>query len=450
MKRNYLCLCLSFLICNLNLSSQSLDEKLDRYLETELTKFEIPNLEIRIIKKGQPIYERSFGKDGGQDKPYYIGSVSKSLTAFATMRLIEQGKLNLDQRFHTILPQIQTNNKDITIRHLLNHTSGISKKAGFKTLPTLADLGQSTFSIKSQFTPGSQHEYSNLNYSILGLIIEKISRKSFDQFLQTEVFDPLKMQNASAGKEKQNIIPQHQYYYSIPKESEQSDFNSTVIPAGFITASANDLGKYISANLLPDSLKALLHPNLYQEMHTAWNKESYGYAMGWKKGSMNGVNFLQHLGSTATSYAAIFILPESETGFVLLSNSNSLSFTEDIAKGVLQSLCNMEPEAASNTENYIRWGAGFLLLFAFLNFLWKLIKLFTNKTKPTKAAATKSLLINLNLALILFFGFPFLADIPFLSFFEMQRDLGITVVALTGLPIVLSFIQFFFIGKQSS
>jgi CubicO group peptidase (beta-lactamase class C family) len=325
-----------------NAICQGWKQPMDDFLSVELSKFNVPDMEVLVVNKDSILYSKSIGKST-PSSTYYIGSVSKSLTAFGVLKLIEQKKLSFDTKVVDIIPEIQFHNSQekITIWHLLTHTSGIKKESGFSYLPTMKELEAKKFKITNNAIEPLKHEYSNLNYSLLGLIIERTTGLSFGDYMHKNVFDTIKMNNTKIGNRDElsaQLINHYQYFGPFPVKSKQVNFAESSIPAGFICSSSADLAKYIQLNLSKGKLnnKSLIDSSFLNVMHTVWDKGEYGYAMGWKQGRYNNYKFYQHLGTTANSYSGVFFIPEKELGFVFLTNSNSLYFSESIAEGILK------------------------------------------------------------------------------------------------------------------
>jgi len=439
-----------------NLIAQEWHKDLDNFLNDELPKFNIPNLEILVVNKDSVLYSKSIG-ESSPNSTYYIGSVSKSLTAYGILILIAQKKLSFDTKVKDVIPEIQFNNSHelINIWHLLTHTSGIKKKSGFEYLPSLEQLKTKKFKVTNEIINPLRHEYSNLNYSLLGLIIEKISKLSFKEYMYKYVFSPLKMTNSIIGDKEAlslQLIDHYQYFGLFPIKSKQLNFAQTSVPAGFISASSEDLGKYLQLNLSNgrlDTIK-LIDPSLLQTMHTVWNQSEYGYAMGWKRGEYNNYKFYQHLGTTANSYSGIFFIPEKELGFVFLSNSNSLDFSENIVEGILNILTDGEPREVSRNEFFLRIGVLLGYLFLMFNFFNKLLKVTQNKLSLKRRKETFNLIICIVLLVSLFFAFPIIAQIPLVSFVKIQPDIGFLILLSLVLPTVLNIIKVYKARKVGS
>lgn len=425
--------------------AQTLSEKIDNYLNTELEKFNIPNVSVVVVDKQNVLYLREFGEKTSKSNSFYIGSVSKSLTAFAVLKLIDKKHLSFERNVSEIIPNLKFSKikEPITIRQLLNHTTGISKKDGFKKLPTLKELEGNEFLVELKAIPGTQFEYSNLNYSILGLIIEKISGKTYQEFMRQEVFLPFEMSTASAKtKEESNTVQQYQYLGG-PIKVGQINYDVTAIPAGFITCSAQELSNYLMMNLNDGKFKSrqLINSNLLNIMHTPWNETEYGYAMGWKQGKFNNKRMLQHLGTTPTSNSGIFIFPEDNIGLIVLTNTNSMWFTEELMKGLLHIVTVNESSPTSSFERYFRYGILLTIICVFAFFMYRALRIIKSKQKWNIKNETRKIIIHITLIVLLFIGFPAILKIPFTAFFNFQPDIGFFISLLLIAPILLMLLK---------
>ena len=162
---------------------------------------------ILVALQGRVIYERAFGlADREKNRPFttntteYIGSVSKPFTALGIMILKEKNKLDYDQSVRHFFPELPNFMQVITIRHLLHHTSRL---ATFDDFPDMTEKDVFDILLKQKvlhFTPDKQFEYCNAGYSLLGMIIEKVSGQSLNAFLTANIFRPLKMTNTSVNE----------------------------------------------------------------------------------------------------------------------------------------------------------------------------------------------------------------------------------------------------------
>ncbi|WP_019949740.1 serine hydrolase domain-containing protein [Hymenobacter aerophilus] len=449
--------CLCLLLLPLLLHGQGIKQRVDAYLLRDLPKFNVPNMEVIVVSRDSVLYTNSIGEATSPQTPYYLGSVSKSLTAFGVLRLVEEGRLTLDQPVTTLLPTLHVTGSStpLTVRHLLNHTSGITKRAGFSALPPLWELERTGFRLATASEPGQKHEYSNLNYALLGLLIEKISGRTFRQYMQEQVFAPLGMAHTFSGTAEQNearVVAQYQYWGPFPVKSSQADYALSAVPAGFICSSAADMGNYLQANLTKGTVgtRRVLDSALVAAMHTPWTNGKTGYAMGWNQGSYNGKRLLQHLGSTATSYSAIFILPDDNLGVAVLTNSNSLGFSESVVEGILSIVTGADPPPASVTEWYGRWLVAVLAVLLAGRLVYQLARLLRHgRAHPaatagkalSKGKAVRSLAVAIGCFLGIVFLFPTIAKVPFLSLLKLQPDIGLLTLLALGSPVVTTLIR---------
>ncbi|GAA4048200.1 serine hydrolase [Hymenobacter glaciei] len=440
--------CSYFLLIPL-LQGQALKQRVDAYLLRELKKFDVPNVEVIIVTNDSVIYTKSVGGATSPDTPYYLGSVSKSLTAFGVLTLVEKGLLTLDQPVTTVIPTLHfTGGKKITIRHLLNHTSGIAKKTGFDVLPLLREVERAGFSVATTSLPGQRHEYSNMNYALLGLIIEKVSGRSFQQYMAEQVFAPMGMTHSRIGSSEQNedrVISQYQYWGPFAIKRSQVNYSLTAVPAGFICSSAADMGKYVQANLNNGTVGTTnaLDSNLMKAMHTPWTKGRAGYAMGWNQGSYNGKRLLQHLGSTATSYSGIFLLPDDNLGLVVLTNSNSMGFSEGLMEGILSIITGGEAKSPSGNELYLRWLIALLTLFVVGRLAYKVVLMWCtgHPDNTTRSKEIRGFAIS-----ILCFGggiflFGKITNVPFTSMLKLQPDVGLLILLAFGSTVFIKLLR---------
>ncbi len=181
-----------------------------------------PGISVAVSVGGQLVYERWAGQaDLERTVPidaetrFHIGSISKQFTAFAIMLLVEEGKLSLDQGVRDFIPELETRPTPITIRHLLNHSSGLREENGLLLLtgqtqatPTTADQALDLFFRQrgGNFTAGERQEYSNTGYQLLAEVVARVSGQPFAEFMQSRVFEPLGMTQSFVRTDPNQII----------------------------------------------------------------------------------------------------------------------------------------------------------------------------------------------------------------------------------------------------
>ena len=193
-------------------TAQTKTQKIDALLD-QLHREEAFRGNVLVAERGKIVYAKSFGDANAETKTalqpdtiFLIGSVAKTLTAVAVLKLKEQGKLGLDDPVTKYLPELAY--KNVRLRHLLSHTSGVLEYQSEKIVKEIAGKGASNAELITvfarlntplDFEPGTKWDYSNTNYILLARVVEKISGKSFPEFLRENIFVPAKMTRTFVG-----------------------------------------------------------------------------------------------------------------------------------------------------------------------------------------------------------------------------------------------------------
>lgn len=309
--------------------------KIDEYINHELESLHIPGASIAIVKGDKVQYIKGYGQSDPDGKemtpqtPVVLGSVSKSITALAIMQLVEQGRIQLDSPVQQYIPWFQLADekaaKEITIRQLLNHTSGISEYDGQQAISqgdqSLKKLVESLKVLHLKGSAGEAYQYSNLNYSILGAVIEEVTNTSYAEYIKSHIFIPLEMENSYADRkdDKNNTTAvgyQTRFGMKVPTEQLAHEAN---VPHGYLISSAEDMANYMIALINKGEFKdeSVLSKQSINEMHQPsshiWNDSYYG--MGWEVRP----DMITHNGWTENTYTRV-ILGE-EYGITVLVNS---------------------------------------------------------------------------------------------------------------------------------
>ena len=196
----------------------------------------IPGLALGVVRGGEVVYLKGYGIAGPDGRavtpqtPFILGSTSKSFTALAVMQLVEAGKIDLDAPVTSYLPWFRTADitasNQITVRNLLNQDSGLGVYAGRQGL---ADNDQSSTALEQGVRQlaglqlsqpvGKAFEYSNVNYTILGLIVQAVSGKPYEEYVQSEIFAPLDMTHSAAAitdPTAKDIASGYRYWFYWP------------------------------------------------------------------------------------------------------------------------------------------------------------------------------------------------------------------------------------------
>jgi CubicO group peptidase (beta-lactamase class C family) len=273
---------------------------------------------------------------------FRLASFTKQFTATAIMLLARDGKLRYDDPLTDFFPEFPAYGRSITVRNLLNHTSGLrdyeellmKQYPGIapEKIPQIHDAGvlqlleQQT---SGDFAPGSQWEYSNSGYAVLAMIVEKVSGKSFGDFLQERIFIPLKMKNTLAYEKGKNKVPHRAYGHSKDdggwRETDQSP-TSAVLGDGGIYSSLDDLAKWDRALREHSLLSAEeMRPALTPATPTGGPSNSddgspLSYGFGWFLDPYKGHTRMFHDGGTIGFRTTIQRFPADQLTVIVLAN----------------------------------------------------------------------------------------------------------------------------------
>ena len=326
-----LCICL---LLTLSSVAQSLEQQFDTYIGDQYTS-DAPGVSILVAKDGKAIYSKGSGIanleldiKAAPKHVFEIGSITKQFTAVAILMLEEQGKLSVEDEITKFIPDYPTQDKTITVHHLLNHTSGIKS---YTNMPSFMEFARTDMTPtvlmdkfkneQMEFDPGTQFNYNNSGYIVLGHIIEVVSGQSYEDFIQTNIFDKVGMNNSYYGS-MTRLIPNRARGYSKTETGyRNADYLSLTLPyaAGSIMSTTADLLKWqnaISANTLIK--KSSLEKATNGSTLDSGEEITYGY--GWYTGNINGSASVEHDGGIFGYSSSGIFLPEENVYVIGLSN----------------------------------------------------------------------------------------------------------------------------------
>lgn len=312
---------------------------IDAYVAEQVRVQGIPGLGLGILQDGQIAHLQGFGVADSSGRavtpqtPFYIGSVTKSFTALAVMQLVEAGKIDLDAPVQTYLPWFELADKEasaqITVRNLLNHTSGISEVDGNRYWPSQTDLEETVrgFNSLSITQPvGSTFQYANINFGIAGLIVEVVSGQTYGDYVAEHIFEPLDMRHSYTSRlsaQADGLAEGHHYMFGRTF-SDDGASPPIYLPTGFLIASVEDLSHYAVAQLNEGRYgdTSVLSLQGITDLHTPAIAagEANQYALGWYIGEIDGNRAVWHQGDTSRFHSVVLLMPERGLGIVLLAN----------------------------------------------------------------------------------------------------------------------------------
>jgi CubicO group peptidase (beta-lactamase class C family) len=313
---------------------------------------------VLISRNDKIIYRKSFGyadaenhKKNTKNSIFRIASVTKPLTAVGIMKLVDEGKLTLETPISTYFPTfIPDFSKNITIRHLLNHSSGMQANIGRiddegnGLMPgenpiTLNELFEEFKDSKLKFEPGTAYEYNNFGYTLLAYIIENVTKQSYADYMEQAVFKPANMKNTAVNTYKvlnQRAYPHIGLGMNEVKKLSNSIHSSWIIGAGNINSTTGDLYNFMKALENGILLKPATVDKLYSYTQSRGVNDSE-YGLGWRIETKGGEKWVNHTGLLPGVTSIIGSLPQKNIKIIILSNATSTDLiTESTFQGKSQ------------------------------------------------------------------------------------------------------------------
>ena len=348
MKSSYLIfglLIIPFLISVASFKPKDKAERMNN-LFREYDRPDSPGASVIVIKDGKVLFKKSYGSANLEDRipsttstNYRLASVTKQFTAMAIMILAEQKKLSYENLLTDLFPEFPDYGKGITVRQILNHTSGLLAYEDLIPPGTTTPLtDQDVLNYMKQqdhtyFVPGSQFRYSNTGYVLLGLIVEKASGKSFPEFLRQNIFAPLGMNHTVLYHRNDHSDVRRAYGYSKDGNSflrTDQSLTSSTRGDGTVYSSVEDLYKWDQALY---TTRLVSDETLRQAFTAAVAvDETTGYGFGWFVASKRGMRMIWHSGNTIGFTLLIHRFPDQKFSVIVQSNRNDDQLSDLVDK----------------------------------------------------------------------------------------------------------------------
>ena len=321
----------------------------------------VTGLSVAVVKNNRIVYTQAFGvKDRETNTPlttdclFRIASISKSFSATSIMQLVEKKKLSLDDDVSDLMGFKIRNPKFpetvITLRLLLSHLSSINDSQGYFTLDAInPEKNKDWAKCYNNYEPGKGYQYCNLNFNMVGTIIEKYSGERFDQYVKHHILDPLGLYGGYCvdSLDKSRFASLYEYNGDSmrffpspnaynPRSAEIAAYTmgySTPVfsPTGGMKISAPDLARYMMMhmNLGKYKGKRIMSKKSARAMQTPYSeKEGYGFAIMNSTKLIPGKHMTGHTGSAYGLYSAMFFNPNEKFGIVVISNGCDIKYSD--------------------------------------------------------------------------------------------------------------------------
>jgi CubicO group peptidase (beta-lactamase class C family) len=339
---------LGFALASLIATVSAHADQIDDFVQSAMKQQKIPGLSLVVIRDGAVVKAKGYGLSNLElsvavkpETVFQSGSMGKQFTATAIMMLVEEGKLGLDDKISKYFSDSPKSWRDITVRHLLTHTSGIKDYTGadlnFRQDYNEDDLLKKVKSFPLDFKPGDKWSYSNTGYMLLGILIHRVTEKFYGDFLQERVFRPLGMTSTRIINEA-DIIPNRAAGYRRVKgewknqEWVAPSLNTTADGSLYFTVL--DLAKWDAALYTEKLLKRSSLEQMWTPVKLNDGK-THPYGFGWFLHEIHGHKIIEHEGAWQGFTTAIARYVDDKVTVVALTNLDSLhSRPEEIVHGV--------------------------------------------------------------------------------------------------------------------
>ena len=322
--------------------------KVEAAIADVMNKTSVPSASLGIVRDGRIAYVRAFGKArlsppvaASPEMHYAIGSISKQFTVAAVMVLAQEGKLSIDDPVSRWFPEL-TRAKEVTLRNLMSHTSGYEDYAPQDytipawTKPTTADAIVHEWAMKPlDFEPGTQYQYSNTNFNIVGLIVEKASGQPFWTFLKSRVLDPAGLLHTiDLDTQHDQLEPTGYFRYALgPLRPAIMEAPGWYFADGEMAMPVTDLLTW-DISMMDESL---LHDSSYAAMETPTklkNGREIGYGLGLSVGESDGHRVVSHTGEVGGFVASNAVVPDEKFAVAVLTNQEASPAASAIGRAI--------------------------------------------------------------------------------------------------------------------
>ena len=343
-------------------SAQDLPTRIDSYLAEQVRTSGIPGLASAVVRNGDMIYSGAHGvRKLGEDEEltpqhvFHFASVSKPFVATAIVQLVEQGKLELDDPVTRFLPYFRLSDerfRDITIRQMLNHTSGMPDVEDYEWDNPEFDDGAAERNVRAMaserllWAPGTAWQYSNMAFDTLGDVIAKASGMSFEAYVRMNILEPLGMDHSSFLFPEINETLRTTGHVGDPAQvSNVYPYNRRHAPSSTLNSSVLDMSRWMLVNLnrgeldgdrilRAESHDLLWTPTTEKPANTVPLPRAVQIGLSWAIGEHAGHRTIFHGGRDTGFRSYVLLLPDDGIGIVLASNWDQTD-TPTLARGIL-------------------------------------------------------------------------------------------------------------------
>lgn len=430
--------------------------EITEFVKSKSEYYNSPSIAVAITDENSTIYLKHFGNAEKGDK-YLIGSNTKSFTALLTLILQEKGILNINDPVNKYLKWFEYKNKNIsnkiTIKDLLQHTSGINTAMGRTFIENDDNFDYTQYyseilrKLECNVLPEQPYMYSNVNYRLLGFIIENATGKKYKDCLKDLIINPMMLTETSANINP-NLIDSYQYFLYYPILKFNKSFHSQEIPSGLISSTANDMSIYLRQlmNSYNNNPNTVLNSQTTKQLFISNKNNNSRYGLGWTINKKPLIFY--HDGVNKSFESNMYILPSINKSIIVLINSNQAPDAE-IIDGVASILLGQKIYGKSSFAYYRSLP---IIVFIFLIFFFFQFKKWKNLNFPIKLSRkilpNSFLVLGVTLSIVILILFPKINGVDLKTVLQFDPASGYSTI-LTALILFLISILGYFNKKQN-
>lgn len=454
--------------------------RIDMFISSQMQADHIPGVAVGIVHGSQVLHLRGFGvadptgRAVAPQTPFLLGSITKSFTALAVMQLVEAGKVDLNAPIQRYLPWFHVADlkasAQVTVRNLLNHTSGMPTGAGETAAlqtETLEQFVRSLGTIALTAPVGKTFQYCNANYITLGLLVQTVSGQNYGTYIQQHILTPLGMLHSfvSVQEARRNGLAQsYHWLFGMPTPVDDPDLHyPALLPAGLLISDAEDMSHYLVAQMNGGRYNgtAVASPSDISSMQTPAAPAPIlgpgaSYGMGWITGPVGGVPAVWHDGITGAFTTDMIIEPQHSWGAILLFNSFTVlaqGAYQQIEAGVARLLAAQEPALGGLSLSAFYLIIEAILALISIRLLWSVLRLrrwsqwFEQRPQLRILRTSWRLFWELVIPLQLLLGIPALTGVAWSGLVYYQPELVVwlllicLLLLITGIPRVALMVR---------
>lgn len=365
------------------------NDKIEQFVEEQREISQIPGISLVIVEKGKTVYQKGFGYADVKEKipvtpntVFELASTSKAFTGLAILQLEKEGLLKRTDDVRKYIPWLALEYKGkpqvITINQLLHHTSGIASNSIIH-IPKSDQEKALELTVKTLLEeplnrqPGSSFEYATINYDVLGLVIENVTKQPYDLYIKEQILNQIGMNNSYVGLHQvQSDDLATGYKIGFMREQEYiPPIYRGNIPAAYIVSNTNDIAKWLNLQLGAIqndkiSKQTIEQSHIPDQSVKPMAQDTY-YASGWSVEEKNDKQYIWHDGANPTFSSYFIMHPDEQIGVAVLSNMDT-TFTTEIGQGVMDLWEGNNPNL-NHTDGYQKLDRVVTILCLIIGFL---------------------------------------------------------------------------------